>query len=161
MKSFVDIMKTNLVVLIIISLVIFIFFGKLTETFYQQDEWYVLGLVFAKVPLTTLSGVSSPLDFLLFKGRLLASFIFYLFAYYFPLQNVQLAIFAIVLHIIATFLVFILIRKFVRSFLFYDYYALSIISFNFVLAHIHSWGSIFIICQGGFTADLSFFCICQ
>jgi len=118
MKSFVDIMKTNLVVLIIISLVIFIFFGKLTETFYQQDEWYVLGLVFAKVPLTTLSGVSSPLDFLLFKGRLLASFIFYLFAYYFPLQNVQLAIFAIVLHIIATFLVFILIRKFVRSFLF-------------------------------------------
>ena len=65
MKSFLDIMKTNLVVLIIISLVIFIFFGKLTETFYQQDEWYVLGLVFAKVPLTTLSGVSSPLDFLL------------------------------------------------------------------------------------------------
>jgi len=102
-------------VLIVLSLVVFVVFGKLVQTFYQQDEWYVLGLVFAKVPLSTLGGVSSPLDFFLVKGRLLASFIFYLFASYFPLQNVQMAVFAIILHIMATFLVFVLIRKFIKN----------------------------------------------
>ncbi len=108
-------MKILALIFFILSLVIISVFGKLPQTFYQQDEWNSLGLVLGEGINSVFNGVSSPLDFLFVKGRILASFISFLFATYFPLQNAPLAILAIALHIIATFLIFVLIRKFIRN----------------------------------------------
>lgn len=94
----------------ILTLVIILVFWQLPQTFYQQDEWHGLGLALGEGINSVFHGVSSPLDILFVKGRILASFIYFLFASLFPFQNAPIAILAIVLHISATFLVFILIR---------------------------------------------------
>ncbi len=108
-------MKFPALIFFILSLIIILVFGKLPQTFYQQDEWYGLGLTLGEGINSIFHGVSSPLDFLFVKGRLLASFIAFLFATYFPLENAPLAFLAIVLHIMATFLAFVLIRKFIKN----------------------------------------------
>lgn len=108
-------MKILLSIFFILSLVIILVFGKLPQTFYQQDEWHGLGLALGEGINSVFNGVSSPLDFLFVKGRILASLTYFLFATYFPLQNAPLAYLAITLHIIATFLVFVLIRKFLKN----------------------------------------------
>ena len=104
--------------ILILSIVIILVFTDLTKTFYQQDEWYGLGLTIAKGVNSTFSGVSSPLDFLFVKGRIFSNLIYYLFASNFPLQNVQMATFAIALHMAATFLVFVLIKRFIQNSIF-------------------------------------------
>lgn len=108
-------MKTPILAFFILSLVIVLVFGKLPQTFYQQDEWHGLGLALGEGINSVFNGVASPLDFLFVKGRILASFTYFLFATYLPLQNTPLAILAITLHISATFLVFVLIRKFIKK----------------------------------------------
>lgn len=116
-QTFTKFFKGHLVGLFLICAVIIFVFGQLTRTFYQQDEWNGLGLVFSEGLKSVIPGTFRPMDILFVKGRIFASFIYFLFAYFFPLQNTPLAVFAIVLHIIATFLVFVLINKFLRSLL--------------------------------------------
>ena len=108
-------LKTNSIAFIILSLVIGVVFSQLPRTFYQQDEWYSLGIIYAEGSQTIFDGVSSPLDFIFAKGRVLSSGIGFLFLNYFPFQITQLAIFAILLHIIATCLVYFLINKFFQN----------------------------------------------
>lgn len=115
-QSLIKLLKNQLLPFFFLFLVIIMLFGGLPKTFYQQDEWMGLGLTLSEGPSTIIfNGVSNPLDFLFVKGRILSNAIYYLFASSFPLQNVQMAIFAIFLHIIATYLVFILIEKFIRN----------------------------------------------
>lgn len=116
-KPLIKFLKGHLVGFFFICIMIVSVFGQLTRTFYQQDEWNGLGLVLSEEIKSVIPGTFRPIDILFVKGRMLSSLIFYFFAINFPLQNVPLAVFAILLHIIATFLVFILIKKFVRSFL--------------------------------------------
>lgn len=117
-QTFTKFFKGHLVVFFLICVIILSVFGQLTKTFYQQDEWNGLGLVLSEGLESAIPGTFRPMDILFVKGRILSSLIFYLFAVNFPLQNIQLAIFAITLHITATFLVFLLIKKFIRSLLF-------------------------------------------
>lgn len=107
--------KKSFICLVVILFTILFTYKDLPQTFYQQDEWYGLGLAFAEGGSSIFSGISRPLDFLFVKGRIFSNLIFYLFSSYFPLQNIQMAIFAILLHIIATFLVFILVEKFIHN----------------------------------------------
>ena len=108
-------MKFPALTFFILSIVIILVFEKLPQTFYQQDEWHGLGLTLGEGINSIFHGVSSPWDFLFVKGRILASFTYFLFATYLPLENAPLAFLAIALHIIATFLVFVLIRKFIKN----------------------------------------------
>lgn len=107
-------LKRLLPLLVIVSTIIFVF-KDLQRTFYQQDEWNGLGLAFAQGARTIFNGTSGPLDLIFVKGRILSNLIYYLFLHYFPFQNSQMAIFAIGLHILATILVYLLIRKFIKS----------------------------------------------
>lgn len=102
---------------LIICVVILATFKDLTQTFYQQDEWHGLGLALAEGGNSVFNGISRPLDLLFVKGRILSNAIYYLFSVHFPFQNTQMAVFAIVLHIIGTLLVFALIRKLISSLL--------------------------------------------
>lgn len=108
-------MRVYILPFLILSLTVVVVFGQLLQTFYQQDEWYGLGLTMAEGPKFILDGVSKPLDLLFAKGRLLGGLTYFLFASNFPLQNIQMALFAIMLHLITTFLVFILIRRFITN----------------------------------------------
>lgn len=107
--------NTTSLIFFILTLIIILVFGKLPQTFYQQDEWHGLGLALGEGINSVFNGVGSPMDILFVKGRILASFVYFLFTNYFPLQNAPLAILAIALHVIATFLVFVLIRKFIKN----------------------------------------------
>lgn len=105
----------NLLPLLILVVVIIFVFKDLPKTFYQQDEWNGLGLVFAQGARTIFNGITELLDLVFVKGRVLSNLIYYLFLHYFPFQNSQMAIFAVFLHIITTYLVFILIEKVIHK----------------------------------------------
>lgn len=113
--KFTQFFSSYFIVALIISTIIIIAFGELTKTFYQQDEWFSLGIIYSEGFSSIFDGLWSPLDLLFVKGRILSSALAYLFLNYFPLQNTQLAIFAIILHLAATFLVYRLINKFFKS----------------------------------------------
>ena len=99
---------------LIIVLTIF-FFWDLLKTFYQQDEWNGLGLVFSDGLKSVFPPTFKPLDLIFVKGRLLSTFIFYLIVKNFPFQNLPFAIIAVALHTVATLLVYLLIKKYVKS----------------------------------------------
>ena len=105
-------LNKNILAFLILTSVILVVFYKLTQTFYQQDEWNGMGLVYSEGIKSVFPETFKPIDILIVKGRFVSSFIFYLFAKFYPLQNLPIAIFALVLHIIATMLVFFLIRKY-------------------------------------------------
>ena len=107
--------KHLILALLGIIIVITFLFKDLTKTFYQQDEWHGLGLVFSDGINSVLSGTSRPIDILFVKGRLLSNAIFYLFATFFPFQNTQMAYLAISLHITAAFLTFLLIKRLIGN----------------------------------------------
>ena len=107
--------KDLILPLLIITGGIVFLFKDLTKTFYQQDEWHGLGLVFSDGINSVLSGTSRPIDILFVKGRLLSNAIFYLFATFFPFQNTQMAYLAISLHITAAFLTFLLIKRLIGN----------------------------------------------
>lgn len=108
-------LKQNALALSILTGVIVAVFWQLTKTFYQQDEWNGLGLVFSEGFKSILPGTFRPVDILFVKGRFLSSLIFYFFARYLPFQNSQMAILAIALHFIASTLVFFLIEKVLKN----------------------------------------------
>ena len=115
MYNVINFFKANALVLLILSLLVVAVFSQLPQTFYQQDEWYSMGIIYSEGFSSVFDGVWNPLDVLFVKGRILSSALAYLFLNYFPLQNTQLAIFAIILHLAATFLVYGLINKFFKS----------------------------------------------
>ncbi len=106
--------KNLLAFLGLITLIVTVF-NRLTKTFYQQDEWIGLGLVFSKGINSVFPGSFRGIDLLFVKGRMLSSFIFYLFASYLPFQNTPIALLAIILHTVASSLVFLLIKKLVKK----------------------------------------------
>ncbi|TSC88489.1 MAG: Uncharacterized protein G01um10145_892 [Microgenomates group bacterium Gr01-1014_5] len=110
-----SLLKSKLFAFLVLAFVIISVFWGITDTFYQQDEWNGLGLVFSKGVESIFPGIFSPIDLLLVKGRILSSLIFYFFATLFPLQNMQLAILAIALHATGAFLVFLLAKKLVNN----------------------------------------------
>lgn len=107
--------KKNILYIFLLIAVILVVFGKLPYTFYQQDEWNGLGLTFAEGIGSVFNGVTRPLDLVFAKGRILSNYLYFLFLDNFPFQNMQMAVFAIVLHSIATILVYVILQKFIKN----------------------------------------------
>lgn len=110
-----SILESNIAVFLILSVAIVALFGRLIQTFYQQDEWNAIGLIFSEGIDYIFPESFRAVDFILVKGRMLSSLIFYFFFVIFPLQNTPIAILAIMLHIVASFLVFLLARLLVKN----------------------------------------------
>jgi len=109
-------LNSNLTAFIFLSLVIGAVFWNLIHTFYQQDEWNGLGLVYSQGIKSMFPNTFHPVDLLVVKGRFLSSLAFYFIAKYFPLNNVPFALLALALHLFASCLVFTLIKKHIKSF---------------------------------------------
>lgn len=107
-------LKKLLPFLSLVMVIVFVF-RDLPQTFYQQDEWNGLGLVFSEDQGLIFDGVARRLDLFFAKGRILSNGVFYLFLKYFPFQNSQLSVSAVFLHLLATFLMFTLIKRFTKS----------------------------------------------
>lgn len=107
--------KSNLFALSVLAVLIIAVFSPLAQTFYQQDEWNGLGLVFSQGLGSVFPGAFQLIDLFFVKGRIMSSLVFYAIAVNFPLQNMPFVILAIALHTIATFLVFLLTKKLVQN----------------------------------------------
>lgn len=107
--------KSNLFALSVLTALIIAVFSPLTQTFYQQDEWNGLGLVFSQGLGSVFPGTFQLIDLIFVKGRILSSLVFWAIAASFPLQNMPFVVLAIALHTIATFLVFLLAKKLVQN----------------------------------------------
>lgn len=78
-------------------LLILISYWGLFTTFFQQDEWFTLGIVSAQGPWAGLYDYSIA-ELLLGTGRVLGSFIGNVFHYLFPLDIAPFVMFALVVH---------------------------------------------------------------
>lgn len=108
-------LKENIIFLgILLSAILFAYWG-LPQTFYQQDEWAALGHIIAE-GLSTLNLNLSWAQLLTGQGRVLSVPINFIFYNYFPLNIIPFAVFAVFMHILNSFLVFILVRKITRNY---------------------------------------------
>lgn len=103
-----------------ISLVIFflivVTYHKLLFTFYEQDEWQVLGAFKTGGVQGFLSSYSfTPLNIFAGKGRLLSIPIQYIFYHYFPFQVAQAAVFAILLHFLNSVVLFVVFKRLFKN----------------------------------------------
>lgn len=95
----------------IIGLVSITTFWQLTNSFYEQDEWLGLGNVFVYgSSYLSLIFNHSIFKILLGEGRILSSVITYFFYSIFPFNSAPVTLFAIILHILNTILVFLLAK---------------------------------------------------
>ena len=97
----------TLVSILLTFLIVTIYWG-ITKTFYQQDEWLGYGLYLAKGSGMILQSTGSVLGISLGQGRILTNLTYFVFHTYFPLNVFPIAIFSITIHIINSFLVYIL-----------------------------------------------------
>lgn len=93
--------------LFLLSLFILAAYYNLPRTFYQQEEWIGVGYAMANgfqafIPRYSFAQI------LIGQGRVVAAPINYIFYYYFPLNVLPFVIFAIIFHILNSFLVFVL-----------------------------------------------------
>lgn len=100
--------------LFLLSLFIFAAYYNLPETFYQQDEWGGVGNAMAGSFQAFISQ-SSLSQILAGQGRVIAAPINYIFYRYFPLNVLPFVIFAIIFHILNSFLVFILTYQLTKN----------------------------------------------
>ncbi len=92
-------------VLLTITLLVYVTYRDLFSTFYQQDEWNTLGYIKAEGIGAFFKG-QSILEILGGGGRPLSFPIHYLFYTYFPFQIAPFVLFALVFHVLNTFLVY-------------------------------------------------------
>jgi len=96
---------------ILLAIVVFIVYGRLTQTFYQQDEWQGYGLYLADDIKSVFQNIGSGAGLVFGQGRALSNFIYYLFFKFFPLNAMPFAIFSLIFHLLNSILLFLLIRK--------------------------------------------------
>jgi hypothetical protein len=101
----------SLLVCILLTIIIFTVFGKLTQTFYRQDEWLGYGFYLSQGFKFVFCNVKSISGLILGQGRVLSTFIYYLFFKFFPLNATPIAIFSIIFHLINSILVFYLSKR--------------------------------------------------
>ena len=103
------IQKNWLFILFLAGIIIFTFW-KLTQTFYQQDEWIAVGNAMtggfkALIPRYSLFQILAG------QGRVIATPINYIFYYYFPLNVLPFALFALIFHFLNSLLIFTLVYR--------------------------------------------------
>lgn len=126
-----------LIFCIFLAIIIFTVFGRLTQTFYQQDEWLGYGLYLSQGFKFVFYNAKSIFGLILGQGRVLSTFIYYLFFKFFPLNATPIAIFSIIFHSINSILVFFLskriFKKILPAFLGSLFFALNSVSQNAVI----------------------------
>ena len=110
-------MRRSLIYCIFLSLIIIAAFWRITQTFYQQDEWLGYGLYLAKGAGMIMQSTGGILGVILGQGRILTNLLYFLFYKYSPLNVFPIAIFAIIFHIINTLIVFFLAKKLFKKIL--------------------------------------------
>lgn len=105
--------KKNLKVFLLI-LFTSTFFWNLTQTFYQQDEWHGLGDILVYGPASVFQGLDI-WQILLGEGRVFADLLVYFFLGKFPFSIAPVAVFALIFHSLNTTLVYVVLRKFLKS----------------------------------------------
>lgn len=101
---------------VVLFLLIVVLYHKLPFTFYQQDEWQVLGSFMTDGIQSFLSSYSfTPLNIFAGKGRLLSIPIQYIFYHYFPFQVAQAAVFAIFLHFLNSVVLFVVLKRLFKN----------------------------------------------
>lgn len=104
-------MRLKMVIFPIFLFVLILFtYSNLFLTFYQQDEWRILGLLKAD-GLKALFPLFSPLSLIGGGGRLLSQPIHYIFYSLFPFQVAPFFIFAIIFHFLNSLLVFWIVKR--------------------------------------------------
>lgn len=107
-----DIAKKNLFWILIVAAAIFTFWD-LPKTFYQQDEWQSLGHNLSQ-GLGPLFG-SNPFLLFLSESRPLSSVLYWIFLGYFKFSVVPIALFAILVHVLNSTLVYLLVNKITKQ----------------------------------------------
>jgi hypothetical protein len=97
--------------ILVLTLAIFLVFWGVTKTFYQQDEWHGLGDILAFGPKFVFLNINGPISLLSGGSRLFGNLLVYFFYSRFPFQVFPIAVFAILLHLSNTILVFLLGQK--------------------------------------------------
>ncbi len=104
------IIKGNILFIIVLAIAIVFTFWNLPQTFYQQDEWQVLGLNLVQ-GTSNIIKYTSPLQLLFGEGRPLVRALNLIFFGIFKFTVIPTALFAILMHIVNSVLVFYLVKK--------------------------------------------------
>lgn len=119
---------------LVITLAILAVYIPITKLFFQQDEWLGYGLYLVKGRGMILQNTGGLWGIILGQGRILTNVLLYLFHNFFPRNILPVAIFAIVLHVSNSLLVFHLARKLFKNslmaFLASLFFALNSVSQN-------------------------------
>jgi len=121
---------------LIVVITVLVFSG-IRNTFYQQDEWHGYGVFLIKGSGIVLDNVKNVFDLFFARGRMLNNVLLYLL-YSFDLLGVRLfSIFAVTFHALNAALLYLLVRRIVRSnlaaFLGSLYFAFNALSQNAVV----------------------------
>lgn len=132
----------NLPFLFIVAAILYTFWN-LPKTFYQQDEWLGLGQIIA-LGFGSVTHGFSLLQFFFADSRPLTRVLGVIFFGTFPLNPIPLAYYGIAFHIVNSFLVFLLIKRFFKSniaaFLGTMFFALSSVSHQSITWFAASFG---------------------
>lgn len=110
-------MKRNILILAFFITISFLFYKGLTNTFYQQDEWHTLGSI--KVNgLGNITNGASVFDIITLSNRPLGRLTANFFLASFPFKLDPLMTYTLVLHAVNGFLLFLIIKRILKSSLF-------------------------------------------
>ncbi len=98
-----------------IVLVILLAYWGLNHTFYQQDEWQQLGLIYGGYLTPNVFAGHSIWQILFGEGRILSGLMYYFLFSFFPFQMMPIAVVAIFFHCVNAVLLFFLVRKLSKS----------------------------------------------
>ena len=108
MKTMILRIKQAIVPLAILLIAILVSYWGITHTFYQQDEWQELGLIYAgKITLNVFHDFNLS-QLLLGEGRIFSGLLYYFFFRAFPFQTAPLSILALLFHFVNVCLVYFL-----------------------------------------------------
>ena len=108
------IIKGNILFLIVLAIAIVFTFWNLPQTFYQQDEWQVLGHNLVQ-GTNNIIKYTSPLQLLFGEGRPLVRALNLIFFGVFKFTIAPIAYFSLLVHLINSVLVYYLIKKFITN----------------------------------------------
>ena len=127
--------------LVILGLIIGVTYNQLVNSFYEQEEWLGLGNVFIYgKDYLSLAFNNGFFKVLLGENRILSSLITYFFYVTYPFNALPLTIFALILHLLNSLLVFHLIRVLLKNKL-AAFLGASFFAVNAVAQSAVSWGA--------------------
>lgn len=107
--------RATLLPSIVLGVLIYFAFGQLFHSFYEQDEWKGIGVYLTSYSNNYCINTDQPLQTLLGQGRQLSALLTCFFYNHFPFNTIPSVVYRLSLHLINSFLVFIVIRKILKK----------------------------------------------